>query len=218
MPVYDLHVHSNVGSLDGKLSPEELVDIYVNAGYSGIVLTDHYDENQLHRFRNLGGLYERNTAWLNGYYRLRRAAENTELIVECGMEYHIEAPNKASHQHILLYGDVESNLRGGRIYPYMTIEKLCEVPNVLLIQAHPYRLGECPVDPVLVDGYEIWNTRSPENVHNDLAVLNCDSGIRTGGSDTYELKDAALGGIITEEPIRNIYVCLMYNKYKVKGV
>ena len=42
---YDLHVHTKEGSPCGKNTAVDIVRCYVNGGYSGIVITDHFTEN-----------------------------------------------------------------------------------------------------------------------------------------------------------------------------
>ena len=39
---YDLHIHTKEVSPCGRLSIEEIIDKYIEEGYSGLVLTDHF--------------------------------------------------------------------------------------------------------------------------------------------------------------------------------
>lgn len=39
---YELHCHTGAVSRCGRVEPEKIVEMYVEAGYNGIVVTDHY--------------------------------------------------------------------------------------------------------------------------------------------------------------------------------
>ena len=38
---YELHCHTGAVSRCGRVEPEKIVEMYVEAGYNGIVVTDH---------------------------------------------------------------------------------------------------------------------------------------------------------------------------------
>ena len=42
MYVYETHVHSNAASACAWNTPKEMVDAYKQAGYTGMILTDHF--------------------------------------------------------------------------------------------------------------------------------------------------------------------------------
>lgn len=39
---YELHCHTGCVSRCGRVEPEEIVKLYIEKGYDGIVVTDHY--------------------------------------------------------------------------------------------------------------------------------------------------------------------------------
>ena len=39
---YELHCHTSMVSQCGRVEPEEIVKLYKEKGYSGIVITEHY--------------------------------------------------------------------------------------------------------------------------------------------------------------------------------
>ena len=41
---YDIHTHTSEVSPCGKVEAEKVVELYKEAGYTGIVITDHYYE------------------------------------------------------------------------------------------------------------------------------------------------------------------------------
>ena len=42
MFLYETHVHSLTGSACGQCTPQEIVKAYKQAGYAGLILTDHF--------------------------------------------------------------------------------------------------------------------------------------------------------------------------------
>ena len=40
--IYEMHCHTGCTSQCGRVEPEEIVRLYKEKGYSGIVVTDHY--------------------------------------------------------------------------------------------------------------------------------------------------------------------------------
>jgi histidinol phosphatase-like PHP family hydrolase len=48
----ELHAHSSESSRCGSVEAAELVEKYINAGYSALVLTDHYYARFFDKFSN----------------------------------------------------------------------------------------------------------------------------------------------------------------------
>ena len=70
MYLYETHVHSLNGSLCGKCTPQELVKAYKQAGYAGLILTDHFIKGNTSVPRDLDFLLahpELNTAGIEEY-------------------------------------------------------------------------------------------------------------------------------------------------------
>ena len=70
---YELHCHTGAVSRCGRVEPEKIVEMYVEAGYNGIVVTDHYSPMTfpIHR---LACPQKAADFYLSGYRRMKAAA------------------------------------------------------------------------------------------------------------------------------------------------
>ncbi len=70
---YELHCHTGAVSRCGRVEPEKIVEMYVEAGYNGIVVTDHYSPMTfpIHR---LACPQKAADFYLSGYRRMQAAA------------------------------------------------------------------------------------------------------------------------------------------------
>ena len=68
---YELHCHTGAVSRCGRVEPEKIVEMYVEAGYNGIVVTDHYSPMTfpIHR---LACPQKAADFYLSGYRRMQR--------------------------------------------------------------------------------------------------------------------------------------------------
>ena len=192
----ETHLHTPVISPCGVLTPQELVEGYLQAGFSAITVTDHFHADA---FRHAGidpageGAFQ---AFLEGYRQVCRAAEGTPLRVYYGAELRF----RGCGNDYLLYGFPEELLERPEEIWAMGIVRFSELAReagALLIQAHPYRAYCLPVDPYLIDGVEGVNRHDVHANHNDLAVAyGRRYGLRiTGGSDCHLPEDVGRGGI-----------------------
>ena len=82
---YELHCHTGCVSRCGRVEPEEIVKLYIENGYDGIVVTDHYSPMT---FTPNWRPQKQVDFYLSGYRRMKRAAEklNPDFTVLLGME------------------------------------------------------------------------------------------------------------------------------------
>jgi predicted metal-dependent phosphoesterase TrpH len=192
----ETHLHTPVISPCGVLTPQELVEGYLKAGFSAITVTEHFHADA---FRHAGidpageGTFQ---AFLEGYRQVCRAAEGTPLRVYYGAELRF----RGCGNDYLLYGFPHELLAKPEEVWAMGIVRFSELAReagALLIQAHPYRAYCLPVDPYLIDGVEGVNRHDVHANRNDLAVAyGRRYGLRiTGGSDCHHPADVGRGGI-----------------------
>ena len=81
---YELHCHTGAVSRCGRVEPEKIVEMYVEAGYNGIVVTDHYSPMTfpIHR---LACPQKAADFYLSGYRRMQAAAPEGFTVL-LGME------------------------------------------------------------------------------------------------------------------------------------
>ena len=202
---YELHSHTSECDRDAALSARELVRLYKDAGYDGMVITDHYIE----RFYTLwfpedvkGLTHEQQVhRWLRGYRTARDEGEKLGFTVLPGTEVRFDGrPND-----YLIYGLHEEF--------FYTVPRLNELKNtkellalmpegVCVVHAHPFRLGMEVADPTGLFGIEAYNGGT-ERFRNEMAREYARHyGLPvTSGSDIHSTARLAKGGIETEHKI-----------------
>lgn len=196
---YDLHVHTSNVSPCAHVKAEEVVRLYAQAGYKGIVITDHYSEKY---FRKLGPLSwkEKVAKYLEGYYRAKETGKELGVDVLLGVEIKLNnSPND-----YLIYGVSETFLID---YPALfeldleQLSRLLKDNGMLLYQAHPFRNHMDRVNPGLLYGIEVFNGNPRHNSRNYLALAYAQAhGLRmVSGSDFHQVVDLATGGVVVTE-------------------
>ena len=202
----ELHCHSGVVSSCGRLSPERIVERYLEHGYTTVVITDHFSRTTFEM-----GNYNGEEDWdkkidffLNSYHLLQKAAKG-RLHILLGMEVRL---NKHHATDFLVYGVTEAFLRahtGLLSYHLKDFSKAVRDAGSLLVQAHPFRNHITVTPPNLLDGMEIYNghVRQTSAFRNEMAAAWAEHYdlIPTSGSDLHEESMAISGGIETNEPI-----------------
>lgn len=192
----ETHLHTPVISPCGRLTPEQLVEGYLQAGFSAVTVTDHFHKDA---FAHAGIDPQGEDAlqrFLEGYRRVLEAARGTGLRVYYGAELRF----RGCGNDYLLYGFSDGLLeKPGEIWAMgiVRFSELARADGALLIQAHPFRDYCLPVAPYLLDGVEAVNRHDVHANRNRLAV---EYGRRygltlTGGSDCHDPEDVGRGGI-----------------------
>ena len=196
----ELHAHTSDVSRCAKMSPENVAEQYIAAGYSTVVVTNHYAE---YIFDGKGSWEERIDAYLSGVRRMREHAKGRLHILSGA-----EVRNYYSKNDYLLYGADEDFLRKHQNLHRIDVKdlsKLARENGVLLVQAHPFRNNMTVTDPKILDGIEVFNgtphTDSRNHIADDWAKKF--GLIRTSGSDFHGGRYIIAGGILTDEPIRS---------------
>ena len=81
---YDVHVHTSETSNCGKVDAKDVVKLYKEAGYDGIVITDHYYRGF---FENLEGSSwkDKVACFLEGYHNAQSEGERLVSIVKLNL-------------------------------------------------------------------------------------------------------------------------------------
>lgn len=198
--IYELHCHTDEVSCCGKVKAEELVEAYIEKGYSGIVITDHFSP---YSFVAKKGLKTKEIVdyYVSGYNAAKEAAKGRIDII-LGMELNFYE----NHNDYLVYGIDEKFLKKNPNIMDMGIanfSKLARKNNILIFQAHPFRNDMMVVRPEFVDGYEVYNGNMRHDSRNDIAMAWAKKFDKKtiSGSDFHEWEDLARGGVSFESPI-----------------
>jgi len=196
----ETHLHTTHISQCGCLEAREIAERYKEAGYSALIVTDHYNRTT---FDYIGvdpaGGGDKIGAFLEGYRRVREEGAKLGLRVFKGAELRFDE----SENDYLFYGWRDDLLaEPDRIFR-MGIAAFAPVARAqggLIIQAHPYRRGCTPAIACYLDGVEIYNANPRHDSRNDRAREYADEYglIATAGSDCHRIEDIALAGIAVE--------------------
>jgi len=194
--LFDLHVHTKETSPCGRIPAKELVHLYKEAGYAGIVITDHFSEYGLPVF------YKANWElavehYHRGYEKARQEGSRVGLTVLWGLELTF---NGIDRNDYLVYGVDDLFLLSHKNLIKLDLQnfrKLTAGSDAVICQAHPYRPGLHPASPQLLDGMEVYNGNARHNSSNHKARAYAEQHtlLMISGSDTHQPEDVGRGGL-----------------------
>ncbi len=197
----DTHVHTLETSLCARIEAAEIIRLYKEAGYQGVIITDHYYDLY---FENLIGLSwdEKIDQFLRGYHHAMEEGSKQGLKVFLGMEIRF-TENPSDY---LVYGITEQFLRENKeLYTLglKEFKKRIDKENILIFQAHPFRKHMIVAAPEDIHGVEVYNGNCRQNSNNELALTFAKehSLLMSSGSDFHMPEDLARGGMIFEQEI-----------------
>lgn len=193
--LYETHLHTKESSACGHNTAEELVCAYKEAGYTGIMVTDHFYRGNTAVDRDLCW-EDWVEAFCKGYENAKASGDRIGLQVFFGWE--------ESHQgtDFLIYGLDKQWMKQHPELKEVSIEEQYELVHQsggMVIHAHPYReawyIPEIRLFPDVVDGVEVFNASHYErNLREDgrslydiqaLAYAEKYNLPQTGGSDIH---------------------------------
>jgi predicted metal-dependent phosphoesterase TrpH len=208
MSLFELHAHTSECDLAAHATAAELVRIYHAAGYSGMVITDHYFATFYKWFAaELEGKTHREimARRLRGYYEARNEGEKLGFTVLPGAEVRF---NKSPYgiNDFLVYGcDEEFFLTAPRLNELTSLDELKAIlpENACVVLAHPFRVKMTVMDPAPLFGIEAYNglTEPFRNAMAEDYARHFGKPV-TAGSDCHHPDHACKGGIVTDRVIR----------------
>lgn len=197
MYLYETHCHCSQCSACGRSTSRELVRGYHAAGYSGLVLTDHFIRGNTSVDRSLPWP-ERMQAYYDAYLEAKEEGDALDFDVIFGIEHAYGAGKE-----VLLYGiDLDFLLKNDDIR-HISLGELADRVRAyggLVIMAHPYRdrdyvdMSVQPQEEVL-DGIELYNAcNAPGEDLQALALAERNPRyILTSGGDIHHWADPRIG-------------------------
>lgn len=210
MYLYETHVHSQNASLCGKCTPQEIVKAYKQAGYAGLILTDHFVKGNTSVPRDLDWETRMNM-YYGAYLEAKEEGNKLDFDVFFGIEHYY-----AKGKEILIYGiDLDFLLAHPELNT-ARIEKYADLVHEyggILVHAHPHRIREY-IDPEfsprydVCDGIEVYNASDSDEI-NELALQDATNlnKLMTSGGDVHRVIDEPkLGraGVGFERRLRDI--------------
>ena len=140
---YDPHTHTAETSRCGHLYAADVVDRYVQNGFTGLVVTDHLHPEYLSRIDTEHNWDLVCDHYLSGYHASKRRGDEVGLDVILGAE--LRFPE--NDNDYLVYGIDEQWLRSNPYICCMSAQEFFDKyhSQVLIIHAHPFRKGSAPV-------------------------------------------------------------------------
>jgi predicted metal-dependent phosphoesterase TrpH len=200
---YDTHVHTSQTSSCSRVKGKEIIRLYKKAGYRGLVITDHYCSEYFEYLRETSW-YGKIDRFLEGYRDALKEGRRTGMDVLLGIEIRL----MENSNDYLIFGLEESFLfEKVELYRLSLKEfrKMADDNELLIFQAHPFRIGIKPADPDLLDGVEIYNGNPRQISRNHLAfAFAFENNLEMlSGSDFHQKQDLARGGIILPETVNS---------------
>ena len=209
----ELHCHTSESSKCALETPERVVERYLDAGYSTLVITNHinhstYACDRFEKYLSENGFEDtwdhRVDYFVRDYNRAVKAA-NGKLNIILGLELRLIADTPNDY---LIYGVTEEWLRNSEMVRHIKIKELSQYvreSGLLIYQAHPFRNGITIVKPSLLDGYEVFNGNLGHDSRNDIAEAWAKKFDLPGisGSDLHKSHHVICAGIETDFPITN---------------
>ena len=208
MPVkFEMHCHTAENDIVSTVSGAQMVEAYRNAGYDGIVITDHYFSLFFDWFSSeLNGKTHREIIdrYLKGYHKAKDEGDKTGFIVLPGAEVRLDGNCINDY---LLYGLNEQDFYDLPLLNRLgSLEELRRTlpKEAMIIQAHPFRNGMTVIPPDYLDGVEVCNGLT-EPVRNSLAneYASAYKLKKTAGSDVHKIEHTCTAGIIFENEIKS---------------
>ena len=199
----ETHLHVAEVSRCSHLTADEMIRLYNEAGYSTVFVTDHFNPAYFED-DSRGKTREERVDWfVGGYAAAKRVGDELGMDVIFAMEMHL----RGTHNHYLLYGiDRDFLLEAYNMFDKtpQDVYGLAKKHGVTMVQAHPYRDGNCCPTPQCVDAIEVINPNPRHENFDEKAIETARSFDlpMTSGSDAHRPEDVARGGVMTEERIR----------------
>jgi hypothetical protein len=168
---FELHIHTSEVSPCAVAPASEVVRRCTEQGYRGLVVTDHFSDSAHHRLGDLSRVPWRARVdyFLEGWRRAKAAAPKRCLVL-LGMELRF---SDGTENDYLVFGVTEEFLYQNENFQQSSLRHfrtLAQQYGMLIVQAHPFRVGMTITDPALLDGAEIYNGNSHHDSHNDIAA------------------------------------------------
>ncbi len=200
----ETHLHTAEVSACSKIRAIDMIRKYHEAGYSTVFVSDHFQTKSIDCLGDIPWS-DKMMVFLSGYYKAKYEGDRLGINVLPAAEFKFsDAPN-----HYLAYGITKEFLDSYPELHNMTIKEFREISKkhgVFLVQAHPYRDGNCFPTPEYIDAVEVYNSNPRHEDHVDLSEKFAQefNVPISSGSDAHREEDIALGGIITETEIKTV--------------
>ena len=205
--LYETHLHTKEASACSKTWAKEYIRPYKEAGYSGIIVTDHFF-NGNSCISPLLGWEERVSLFCRGFEQAKEEGDAQGLSVFFGFEV------SYNNDDYLIYGpDKQWLLKHPQIMDWDQKQLFKEVDSIggAMIQAHPFRerdyLDSIFLYPYVVHGVEVGNGENEvEHDRKAFAYAQAHNLPMSCGNDIHDVSKARADAmaIVFDAPLTSI--------------
>lgn len=204
---YEVHLHTNESSICGKTPAREYIPFYLDHGYDGIVVTDHF-------YGNPSYVPDRSAPWEKQIDEYCRGYEEAlDEGIKRGLKVFFGIEQQFANDECLIYGPDKQWLLDHPDLPGWSRKRLFdEVEKIggCIVLAHPFRVRDYVKKISLnncvhaVEGFNRGNR--PVDDAYALAYAAYFHYPMTAGSDMHRISDpAVLYGVEFDEPWQDIF-------------
>lgn len=204
---YEIHLHTSRSSACGKTEPRDYIRPFIEAGYDGIFVTDHFYRGNTAVPRELPW-HEWVENYCRGYEEAKEEGDRLGLKVFFGWE-----ENNHGDEYLVFGPGKEWLSEHPEMTKWTTAERLREVHKAggIVIQAHPFRerdyLTRINLHPCQADAMEVCNAGNP--AYQDTMAYNycLQRKIRmVAGSDIHDVSSlkSTPTGMLFERPLESV--------------
>lgn len=203
--LWETHMHTSQSSRCGRVDAATMIKAYYQAGYQGVVITDHFVNGYSAASRTAPWDQRMDTVF-SGFRAAKLAGDSLGMVVLAGIEYYWEGADFITLGLPLSFYYDQSDLCAISIEEYA---RRVHAAGGFLSQAHPYREASYINGPVekrcdLVDAIETINGShaASEQIWNDKALMLSVQHhlLQTAGSDAHTLYSAATAALSFQTP------------------
>lgn len=216
--LYETHMHTYQGSACARSSGAEYIKPYIDFGYAGIIITDHFFKGNTRPDRSLPWM-EWVHQFCSGYEDAKNEGDKHNFPVFFGIEENFNG------DEYLIYGITKEWLLQHPDIPQWSRFRLADEVHAFggcMVQAHPFRSRSYNTAihllPDFVDGIEavnygnvpVWNTLALQYARRLHLPFSSGSDNHDAGNMHYD----RLGGIVLDHPLNTIqdYVSVILKK------
>lgn len=213
--LYETHMHTCLASACGVSTGREHVHYYLDQGYTGIIVTDHFFGGNTCIPRDLPW-EERIDLFFRGYEDALEEGQKVGLDVFFGLEQNYD------HDEYLIYGLTKEFMKAHpEMERWTRTQQLEEVHRAggAVIQAHPFRMRGymdfIRVGELFADGVEAANAGNEQvDDARAFAYANHKGLLMTAGSDNHHSPAKQLFGVELNRRLNTIsdYVDIIRNR------
>ena len=204
---YETHMHTSEASACAVSTGAQMADAHKAAGYTGIIVTDHFFNGNSAVPRDLPW-EERIDLFCKGYENAKARGDEIGLQVFFGWEFTYEGSDFLTYGLDKAWLKAHPEIMDMKIYDYAD---LAAESGGFVVHAHPFRqyfdIKKITLIPDNVGAVEVINSSHQLEIMNERAKWYAESFDlpQTAGSDSHNADALAGGGIAVEKPFETVF-------------